>query len=232
MQQAVYAPDNVGHFGMAFEAYMHFTSPIRRYPDLLTHRVIKAVLAGGKYVPQGINRKKLNLDVPASIRKQVMQDRNSGGSPKKAGREHAVWEMLGLHCSANERRADDASHDVEQWLKCWYMRDRLGEEFMGSIASVTAFGVFVRLDDLYVEGLVHVTDLGQDYYHYDDIRRELRGERSGVCFHLADKVKVQVARVNLDARQIDFRLLEGPFPPEVPKKPDDGGPVPSGPAEK
>ena len=228
MQQAVYTPDNVGHFGLAFEAYMHFTSPIRRYPDLLTHRVIKAILAGGKYVPHGIDRKKLNLDVPASIRKQVMQSQNAGGRPAKAGREHAVWEMLGLHCSANERRADDASHDVEQWLKCWYMRDRLGEEFMGSIASVTAFGVFVGLDDLYVEGLVHVTDLGQDYYHYDDIRRELRGERSGVCFHLADKVKVQVARVNLDARQIDFRLVEGPFRQEMPKKPDDDGPVPSG----
>ncbi|MBR7069702.1 MAG: ribonuclease R [Oxalobacter sp.] len=213
MQQAVYTPDNVGHFGLAFDAYMHFTSPIRRYPDLLTHRVIKAILSGKKYVPKGIERKKLNLDVPASIRKQVLQQQGTGGKDRKVGRERAVWEMLGLHCSANERRADDASYDVEQWLKCWYMRDKLGEEFMGSVASVTAFGVFVQLDDLYVEGLVHVTDLGQDYFHYDDIRRELRGERSGVSFRLADKVKVQVSRVNLDARQIDFRLVEGPFHP-------------------
>lgn len=222
MQQAVYTPNNIGHFGLAFEAYMHFTSPIRRYPDLLTHRVIKAILAGGKYVPQGINRKKLNLDVSASIRKQVMQDRNAGSSAKKVSKEQAVWEMLGLHCSANERRADEASHDVEQWLKCWYMRDKLGEEFMGTIASVTSFGVFVELEGLYVEGLVHVTDFGQDYYHYDDIRRELRGERTGVCFRLADKVKVQVSRVNLDARQIDFHLVEGPFHPDVTPKAEAG----------
>ncbi len=228
MQQAVYSPDNAGHFGLAFEAYMHFTSPIRRYPDLLTHRVIKAILAGGKYVPHGIDRKKLNLDVSAAIRKQVMQNQHAGKKTGKASKEQAVWEMLGLHCSANERRADEASHDVEQWLKCWYMRDKLGEEFMGAIASVTGFGVFVQLDGLYVEGLVHVTDLGQDYYHYDDVRRELRGERSGVCFHLADKVKVQVSRVNLDARQIDFHLVEGPFPPEGTLKADVGKPVPSG----
>ncbi len=214
MQQAVYTPDNIGHFGLAFGAYMHFTSPIRRYPDLLTHRVIKAILNGGKYVPKGIDRRKLNLNVPESIRKQVFLGRNTTGRSTKVSKEHIVWEMLGLHCSANERRAEEASHDVEQWLKCWYMRDKLGKEFMGTITNVTGFGVFVELDDLYIEGLVHVTDLGQDYYHYDDVRRELRGERGGVCFHLADKVRVQVSRVNLDARQIDFHLVEGPFSSE------------------
>lgn len=212
MQQAMYTPENIGHFGLAYDAYMHFTSPIRRYPDLLTHRVIKAILAGEKYVPKNIDRKKLNFDVPTSIRKQAEQNRNTGAGPKKMDKDMSMWEMLGLHCSANERRADDASHDVELWLKCWYMRDRLGEEFTGTISSVTSFGIFVQLEGLYVEGRVHVTDLGDDYYHYDDIRHELRGERGGVRFCLGDKVKVLVSRVNLEARQIDFHLIDGPYP--------------------
>ncbi len=212
MQQAMYSPDNIGHFGLAFDAYMHFTSPIRRYPDLLTHRVIKAILAGGKYIPKGIDRKKLNLDVPTSIRKQTEENRNTGKGVKKADKDFSMWEMLGLHCSANERRADDASHDVELWLKCWYMRDKLGEEFSGTVSSVTNFGLFVQLDELYVEGLVHISDLGDDYYHYDDIRHELRGERRGIRFRLGDRVKVLVSRVNLDARQIDFHLMDGPIP--------------------
>lgn len=211
MQQAMYSPDNIGHFGLAFNAYMHFTSPIRRYPDLLTHRVIKAILAHQTYTPKNIDKKRLNLDAPASIRKQVEQNRNDGKKKQKVSKERMVWEMLGLHCSANERRADDASYDVQQWLKCWYMRDKLGEEFTGSISSITNFGVFVQLDGLFVEGLIHVTDLGNDYYRYDDVRHELRGERKGIRFHLSDKVRVQVSRVNLDARQIDFHLIEGPF---------------------
>ena len=209
MQQAMYSPDNIGHFGLAYEAYTHFTSPIRRYPDLLTHRVIKAVLAGKRYVPQGIDRRMLNTQVPGSIRKQMLQEKT--GKAKKASAEEAIWEALGLHCSANERRADDASRDVEAWLKCYFIRDKLGEHFTGTISGVAGFGIFVQLDDLFIEGMVHVADLGSDYYHFDEIRHELRGERTGVRYQLTDRVIVQVSRVDMDARQIDLLIVDGPF---------------------
>jgi ribonuclease R len=119
----------------------------------------------------------------------------------------AIWEELGLHCSANERRADEASRDVEAWLKCYFMRDKLGEEYGGMVSGVTSFGIFVQLDALFIEGLVHVTELGSDYFQYDEIKNELRGERTCIRYRLSDRVRVQVSRVDLDARKIDFRLV-------------------------
>jgi ribonuclease R len=171
LSQAQYSPDNVGHFGLAYEAYAHFTSPIRRYPDLLVHRAIKGVLAGKKYTPSG-----------------------------------ASWEALGVHTSMTERRADDASRDVEQWLKCFYMQDKVGETFAGTISGVASFGVFVTLDGLNIDGLLHVTELGRDYFHFDATRHALIGERGGRIFQLAGRLDVKIARVDLETSRIDFAL--------------------------
>jgi ribonuclease R len=206
MQQAVYSPDNVGHFGLAYEAYAHFTSPIRRYPDLLTHRAIKAILQGKKYEPKGIDLGKLNTTISKAARKQGAKDRAEG--KQKDERDLTIWDALGVHCSANERRADEASRDVEAWLKCYFIKDKLGEEFTGVVSGVTSFGIFVQLDELYIEGLVHVTELGQDYFQYDEAHHQLRGERTGKRFGLTDRVKVKVARVDLDARKIDLVLAD------------------------
>ena len=170
MQQAVYSPVNVGHFGLAYEAYAHFTSPIRRYPDLLIHRAIKAVLKGEKYKAQD-------------------------------------WNVLGVHCSMTERRADDATRDVTNWLKCYYMQDKIGEVYEGTVAGVTSFGLFVALDGVYVEGLVHVTELGNDYFNYDKARHEMLGERTGARYRLGDRLTVKVARVDLETSKIDFTLV-------------------------
>jgi len=167
LKQAHYTPDNVGHFGLAFEAYVHFTSPIRRYPDLLVHRAIKALLAGQKY----------------------------------AGPD---WQEAGRHCSETERRADDASRDVESWLKCYYMRDHVGGVYEGSITGVTAFGLFVMLDDYYVDGLVHISELGRDYYRFEPNRHLLLGERTGKRYRLADRIRVKLVRVDLETRKIDL----------------------------
>jgi ribonuclease R len=208
MQQAVYSPDNIGHFGLSYEAYAHFTSPIRRYPDLLTHRAIKAILQGKRYEPKGIEAGVLNTMLSPAARKLQAKDRAEG--KKKAEGELAIWEALGIHCSANERRADEASRDVEAWLKCYFIRDKLGEEFTGTISGVTPFGIFVQLDSLFIEGLVHVTELGADYFQFDDARHELRGERTGIRYQLTDRVTVQVSRVDLDARKIDLRLVSEP----------------------
>lgn len=208
MQQAVYSPDNIGHFGLSYEAYAHFTSPIRRYPDLLTHRAIKAILQGKRYSPKNIEPGVLNTTLSPAGRKMQAQDRAAG--KKKSEGDLAIWEALGIHCSANERRADEASRDVEAWLKCYFIRDKLGEEFTGTISGVASFGIFVQLDALYIEGLVHVTDLGADYFQYDDARHELRGERTGIRYQLTDRVTVQVSRVDLDARKIDLRLVQEP----------------------
>lgn len=208
MQQAVYGPDNIGHFGLAYDAYAHFTSPIRRYPDLLTHRVIKAILQGKRYHPKGIETSNLNTALSPAARRMAAEDKAQG---KKRGEgDLAVWEALGIHCSANERRADEASRDVEAWLKCYFVRDKLGEEFTGTISGVTTFGIFVQLDALFIEGLVHVTELGADYFQYDDARHELRGERTGIRYQLTDRVTVQISRVDLDARRIDLRLVSEP----------------------
>ncbi|WP_175952913.1 ribonuclease R [Burkholderia sp. BCC0405] len=205
MQQAVYSPDNIGHFGLAYEAYAHFTSPIRRYPDLLTHRAIYAILSGKKYVPKAPDGFELNTAL--SPRARAMQQADDEARGRSRSNNTAIWEELGLHCSANERRADEASRDVEAWLKCYFMRDKLGEEYGGMVNGVTSFGIFVQLDTLFIEGLVHVTELGSDYFQYDEIKNELRGERTGIRYRLSDRVRVQVSRVDLDARKIDFRLV-------------------------
>ena len=173
LSQAQYRPENVGHFGLAYDAYAHFTSPIRRYPDLLTHRAIKGVLAGKRYTPSGQS-----------------------------------WEALGVHSSMTERRADDASRDVTQWLKCFYMQDKVGEEFAGTISGVASFGLFVTLDGLNIDGLVHVTELGRDYFHYDAARHALIGERGGQVFQLAGRLRVKLVRVDLETAKIDFTLAE------------------------
>jgi len=193
MQQAIYTPVNSGHFGLAYEAYTHFTSPIRRYPDLLVHRVIKALLLGQRYKLAGL------LEEPAPTRR--------GAVRKIPAVEMAQWEAAGIHCSTCERRADEASRDVEAWLKCRFMRDHLGEEYGGTVSAVTSFGLFVQLDALYVEGLVHITELGGEYYRFDEVRQELRGERTGARYTVGARVRVQVIRVDLDGRKIDFRMV-------------------------
>jgi ribonuclease R len=177
MKQAVYSPDNIGHFGLAYDAYTHFTSPIRRYPDLLTHRAIKAILHNTVYDPK----------VP--------------------------WDQLGMQCSATERRADEATRDVTSWLKCYYMKDRLGETFAGTITGVTGFGIFVTLDEVYVEGLVHISEFGQDYFHFDQAKHAIIGERTKKKFQLSDRVNIKVARVDIETSKIDFSLAG-----ELPKK--------------
>jgi ribonuclease R len=207
MQQAIYTPLNQGHFGLAFDAYTHFTSPIRRYPDLLVHRVIKAILAGKRYqlpvLPTpGEAHAKLSKRLASRVKPPV-----AGEPVKKPSVDTLAWQAAGLHCSANERRADEASRDVEAWLKCKYMREHLGEEFSGVVTSVTSFGLFVTLDAMYVEGLVHITELGGEYFRFDEARQELRGERTGIRYALGSRVQVQVSRVDLDGRRIDFRLV-------------------------
>lgn len=181
MRQAVYQSDNLGHFGLALQSYSHFTSPIRRYPDLVVHRVIKSILL-----------------------KEAQNEANAGAY------EYALEEVieLGEHCSMTERRADEATRDVSDWLKCEFMQDHVGDSFTGVISTVTNFGMFVRLQDLHIEGLVHITSLGRDYYHYDDVRMCLTGENSGVKYRVGDVVTVTVASVNLDEKKIDLAINE------------------------
>jgi ribonuclease R len=175
LSQARYRPDNAGHFGLAYDAYAHFTSPIRRYPDLLVHRAVKACLASERHTPRGMS-----------------------------------WEQLGTHTSMTERRADDASRDVEQWLKCWYMKDRIGETFDGTISGVAGFGLFVTLDNMNVDGLVHISELGRDYFHFDQVRHALVGERSGRTFQLAGRLRVRLVRVDLETTKMDFVPADAP----------------------
>ena len=183
LSQAVYAPENLGHFGLSFDAYTHFTSPIRRYPDLLVHRAIRHVVKGGTV-------KNWAYSIPDMVN-------------------------FGEHCSMTERRADEATRDAVDWLKCEYMMDKLGDEFEGMITAVTGFGIFVELDDIYVEGLVHITELKKDYYHFDQIKHELVGERSGRSYKLTGRVKIKVARVDLDDKKIDFVLADDGSEPDV-----------------
>ena len=205
MQQAIYTPMNSGHFGLAYEAYTHFTSPIRRYPDLLVHRVIKAVLKQAKYQLPALPTPG---EAHAKLSKRLAsRAAESGEKLKKPTVDQMAWQAAGLHCSANERRADEASRDVEAWLKCKYMREHLGEEFGGVVSSATTFGIFVTLDAMYVEGLVHITELGGEYFRFDEARQELRGERTGLRYAIGTRVRVQVSRVDLDGRKIDFRLV-------------------------
>ncbi|MBL4765801.1 MAG: ribonuclease R [Colwellia sp.] len=181
MRQAVYQSDSLGHFGLALQSYSHFTSPIRRYPDLVVHRVIKSILA-----------QQLSSTEDAAA--------NAGLYDYKL--EEVI--ELGEHCSMTERRADEATRDVSDWLKCEFMQDHVGDNFTGVISTVTNFGLFVRLQGLHIEGLVHITALGRDYYHYDDVRMCLKGENSGVKYSVGDVVTVQVAAVNLDEKKIDL----------------------------
>ncbi|MNG97842.1 Ribonuclease R [compost metagenome] len=184
MKQAIYDPENRGHFGLALASYGHFTSPIRRYPDLALHRAIKYLLA------------------------------KEHGQPKErwtpTGGWHSEFEemlQLGEHCSMTERRADEATRNVADWLKCDFMQDHVGEVFSGIIASVTGFGFFVRLNDLFIDGLVHVSTLDNDYYRYDNIGQRLIGESSGMVYRLGDTVEIRVEAVHMDERKIDFALV-------------------------
>lgn len=193
LMQAVYQPDNVGHFGLGFDAYTHFTSPIRRYPDLLVHRGIRYLIRSGKKqagVLPGEGAPKIHRDVIYPYRKPDL-------------------EQMGIELSQTERRADAATWDVINWLKCEYMQSRVGEEFEGVVIGVTNFGLFVELTDVYIEGLVHVTALRNDYYHFDATSHTLTGERGGLSFRLGDQVSVVVARVDLDERKIELQLLDG-----------------------
>jgi ribonuclease R len=176
LRLAVYSPDNAGHFGLAYEAYTHFTSPIRRYPDLLVHRAIRHCLQG----------------------------------KDAASFHYGAHDMTGLgeHCSMTERRADEATRDAVEWLKCEYMLNKVGESYQGFVTGVTAFGLFVELQGIFVEGLIHVTALRNDYYHFDPAHHRLHGERSGRVYQLSDHLRVQVARVDLEQRKIDFVLVE------------------------
>jgi ribonuclease R len=210
MQQAIYTPVNSGHFGLAFDAYTHFTSPIRRYPDLLVHRVIKAILAKSRYqLPALPTPGEAHAKLARRLEKGA-QSKAAQASPasRKTNAEGMAWQAAGLHCSANERRADEASRDVEAWLKCKYMREHLGEEYGGVVTSATSFGIFVTLDAMFVEGLVHITELGGEYFRFDEARQELRGERTGTRYAIGTRVRIQVSRVDLDGRKIDFRLVQ------------------------
>ena len=173
LQQAQYRPEALGHFGLAYESYTHFTSPIRRYPDLVIHRAIRAVLAG---------------------------DKKSMGDLAE----------IGKHCSMTERRADDATREVEAWLKCFYMQDRVNEVFDGTISGVTGFGVFVALDSVYVEGLVHISELGTDYFHFDAAKHHLLGERTGQRYRLGDRLSVKLVRVDMESSRLDFVPADQP----------------------
>ena len=196
LRQAVYQPDNEGHFGLHYPAYAHFTSPIRRYPDLLVHRGIRSLIRSDRKV-EGVTRVEGAAPIPPQ--------RIFPYSP----REMAIH---GEHCSMSERRADDATREVDAWLKCEYLQEHVGDEFEGVIAAVTSFGLFVELKDLYIEGLVHVTALPGDYYAFDMAKQRLTGERTGRSFQLGGSVRVQVARVDLDDRTIDLELIDAAPP--------------------
>ncbi|MEJ2645527.1 MAG: ribonuclease R [Gammaproteobacteria bacterium] len=193
LAQAVYSPDNTGHFGLAHDNYVHFTSPIRRYPDLLVHRAVRHAIA----------RKE------GAVRRAVRRV-TGRGSAKGFQYTHDDMVVYGEHCSMTERRADEATRDAVDWLKCEYMLDKVGEVYDGIITSVTSFGIFVELADIYVEGLVHVTALKNDYYHFDPAKYRLMGERTATSYRLADRVRVRVVRVDLDERKIDFDLEGAP----------------------
>lgn len=182
LSQAVYSPENVGHFGLAYPAYAHFTSPIRRYPDLLVHRQIRSVLRG-KWDPKQAKGEKIEKEVES-------------------------LESLGIHTSMTERRADDATRDAIRWLKCEYIQKHVGQEYQGVISGVTRFGFFVELKDVYIDGLVHVNNLKDDYYYYDAAHHKLIGERTGTQYRLGDTVQVRVAKVDIPDRKIDFDLIK------------------------
>ena len=186
LKHAEYTPENIGHFGLALDAYAHFTSPIRRYPDLLVHRAIKHIVRGGKAG---------NYDY-----------------------DRAAMEHLGHVCSAHERRAEEATREVDAWLKCEFMEDKVGETFAGVITGVTNFGVFVQLSEFQIDGLVHVTSLKNDYYQFDASRLELVGDRGGKRYRLGDAMNVQVQRVDMESKRIDFRPMDNDDEPQGGRK--------------
>ncbi len=190
LSQAVYQPENAGHFGLHYEAYAHFTSPIRRYPDLLVHRAIRAAIRSRS---KGAHMRR--VQGAAALKREKIYPYDMG-----------AMVALGEQCSMTERRAEDATREVDAWLKCEFLKDRIGEEFEGVIAAVTTFGVFVELSDLYIEGLIHVSALPGDYYHFDQAKQRLIGERTRQIFQLGGAVTVRVARVDLDDRKIDLEL--------------------------
>ncbi len=192
LSQAVYSPEESGHFGLGFPSYTHFTSPIRRYPDLIVHRAIKSVVHGP--------------EVAETVVQPAKKDPELAHYPY----DQARMVQLGEHCSITERRADDATRDVMAWLKCEYLRDHVGEEFEGVISSVVPFGFFVELSGVYIEGLVHVSTLSGDFFHHDSAKHRLIGERTAVSFRLGDEVRVQVVRVGLEDRKIDLELISEP----------------------
>ena len=208
LSQAVYQPENKGHFGLHYEAYAHFTSPIRRYPDLLVHRGIRHLIRSGGNA-KGVLRIKGAEPIPA---KQIFP--------------YDVRSMViqGEHSSMSERRADDATREVDSWLKCEYLQEHVGDEFDGVISAVTGFGLFVELKDLYIEGLVHITALPGDYYNFDKAHQRLTGERSGRSFQLGGIVRVQVARVDLDDRKIELELIDAKSPRNAASKKSAGRP--------
>ena len=191
MKQAVYDGDNIGHFGLALHAYAHFTSPIRRYPDLVVHRCIKAIL------------------------EHQAQSKICTGAKSYSAEE---IEQLGEQCSMTERRADDATRDVADWLKCEFMLAHVGDVFDGVVSSVTNFGLFVRLPEYHIDGLIHITSLGQDFYHYDEVKQCLVGEHTGVSYRLGDPLEVKVAAVNLDERKIDLIPANPPSQKRITKR--------------
>ena len=194
LMQAVYQPENVGHFGLGYSAYTHFTSPIRRYPDLLVHRAIRLIVRS-ESSKQGLSKQVKHSGGPALSRAQIYPY------------DEALVEDFGMSCSASERRADAAGYDVMDWLKCEYMLSKVGDEFLGTVKSVTGFGLFVELNDVFVEGLVHITELQNDYYHFDPIRHKLEGERSHKVYQMGDGVTVKVVRVDLDDKKIDLQMV-------------------------
>lgn len=202
MNQAVYQPNNKGHFGLAFPAYAHFTSPIRRYPDLLIHRAIRSVIRS------------------AVASNKVRKVEGAKTLTSKQAYPYQLEDMLvlGEHCSLCERRADDATRDVNSWLKCEYLSHKIGDKFNGTISAVTGFGLFVELDELYVEGLIHISNLPQDFFHYDASKQRLVGEHSRQVFQLGGKVCIQIAAVNLDERKVDLSLLSSETPAKRARK--------------
>lgn len=194
MLQAVYSPDNEGHFGLSFDAYAHFTSPIRRYPDLLVHRAIRSVIRSRRS-----SSKVLRTDETSPMVRKKIYPYNDD-----------QMDELGEHCSFTERRADEAVRDVLDWLKCEYMQQHVGDHFQGVITGVTAFGLFIELSEIYVEGLLHISALSNDYYHFDAVNHSLQGERFGMSYQLGDTVEIVVTRVDLDERKIDFDLVADP----------------------
>jgi ribonuclease R len=197
MSQAVYQTENIGHFGLNYPVYTHFTSPIRRYPDLLVHRAIRYLIR---------NQSSLRPPKKSSLHKE--HSAKTLSAQQIYPYDTAAMLALGEHCSMTERRADEASRDVQSWLKCEYLLDHIGTTYKGVISSVVSFGLFVELGDLYVEGLVHVSTLQNDYYRFDADSLRLIGERSGQSYKLGDEVLVKVAGVSLDERKVDFELIQ------------------------